>query len=29
MGNLKVLKQAFKISIKTFCRKWDGETLSN
>ena len=25
--NLKVLKQTFGISIKKFCKKWEGETL--
>ena len=25
--NLKVLIQTFEISIKKFCRKWEGETL--
>ena len=25
--NLKFLKQTHEVSIKTFCRKWEGETL--
>ena len=25
--NLKVLKQTCEVSIKIFCRKWEGETL--
>ena len=25
--NLKVFKQTFEVSIKTFCRKWEVETL--
>ena len=25
--NLKVLKQTFEVSIKVFCRKWEGGTL--
>ena len=25
--NLKFLKQTFKVSIKTFCKKWEEETL--
>ena len=24
----KVLKQTFEVSIKIFCRKWEGESLS-
>ena len=27
--NSKVFKQIFEVSIKTFCRKWEGETLPN
>ena len=25
--NLKLLKQTFEVSIKIFCREWEGETL--